>query len=253
MLSDRFLRIKGCIIYICVFCVIAAFFILLFFASFKSSMNTAAGKICLSDFIDLLASGSFMNIFIVPVCTFFITALSEHNCTTSNYYIRNKSRIHIILKRIIRIIILSVIVSALLVIISIVISGLFASEFINWDEYGSYFFIKRGILSDIDFISFLFLTFVKLLFPIIFFSSLECTLSLICKKTFSFLIVVLLSASNSFGYIKFMIDYAFNRMNETDYFSFSSAVLIFAIFPILTLIIVLFAAKLVKRKDFIIK
>ncbi len=252
MSCNIFLRIRNYFLHICAFCIVTAFFILLYFSFLKSSMITVTRNICLADFIDLLGSGTFMNLFLVPPCTVFITTLSEHNYTTYNYYIRNSSRTYIILNRIVRIIILSVIISILLVIISTAVAGLFSKSYINWNEYGSYFYLSKRILIDINFLNVFLLSIAKLLFPIIFFSSLACTISLIGKKIFSFLFVVILSASNFFAYIKLIINYILNfQKSETEYFSFSSIVLLFIIFPFLTLITVLLAIKFAKRKDFL--
>lgn len=253
MLCNRFFRMKSYILYICAFCMITAFLILLFFAYHKTYMITVTRKICVADFIYLLNNVNyFMNIMLLPLCTAFTVTLSEHNCSTVNYYIRNKSRTSIILIRIGKILIFSGVIAVLILLVSIVAAGLLTSELINWNEYGSYFYLSVGELFDIDFINVLLLSFAKLFFSISFFSSLAFTISLKYKKTFSFLIVVLVSASDFFGFIKFIIDNTFNyNFSEISYFSFSSEVLIFVIFPLATLIAIFFAVRLAKRKDFL--
>ena len=253
MFYDKFFRIKSYILYICLFCIITAFFLLLYFAFLKSSMIMVTRKICIADFINFLSNGNyFMNIMLIPLCTVFTTTLSEHNCLTLNYYIRNKSRTNIILKKIKKILFFSVVITLLILLISIIVAGFLTAELINWNRYESYFYMSNGILIDIDFIKVLLLSFVKLVFPISFFSLLACTISLICKKTFSFLIIVLASASNFFGFIKFIIDDYFGyNFNETGNMSFSSAVLVFVIFSLATLIVIFFAVRLARRKDFL--
>lgn len=253
MFYDKFFRIKSYILYICIFCIITAFFLLLYFAFLKSSMIMVTRKICIADFINFLSNGNyFMNIMLIPSCTFFTTTLSEHNCLTFNYYIRNKSRTNIILKKIKKILFFSVIITLLILLTSIIVAGFLTAELINWNNYESYFYMSTGTLFDIDFIKVLLLSFFKLFFPISFFSSLACTIDLICKKTFSFLIIVLASASNFFGLIKFIIDGAFDyNFSEKFYMSFSSAVLVFVIFPLATLIVIFFAVRLARRKDFL--
>lgn len=252
MFYDKFFRIKSYILYICIFCIIASFFLLLYFAFLKSSMIMVTRKICIADFINFLSNGNyFMNIMLIPLCTVFITTLSEHNCLTFNYYIRNKSRTNIILKKIKKILFFSVVITMLILLTSIIVGGFLTAELINWNSNKSYFYMSTGMLLDIDFIKVLLLSFFKLLFPISFFSSLACTISLICKKTLSFFIIVLVSASNFFGLIKFIIDGAFGyNFNENVYMNSSTAVLVFVIFPLATLIVIFFAVRVERRKDF---
>ena len=222
------------------FCVIIAFFLLLYFSFAKRSMIMVTNKICIADFIDLLGSGSFMNIMLIPLSAFFTTTLSEHNCSS------------LILKRFAKIFISSVAITVLVLLVSVLTAGLFTAEIINWNKYESYFYLSTKMLFDIDFVDVMLFSFAKLFFPISFFSSLACTIRLVCKKTFSFLIIVLISATNIFGYIKLIIDNTFNyHFASQSYLSFSSVVLIFIIFPLLTLITVLAAVKLAKRKDFL--
>lgn len=234
------------------FCLIIAFFLLLYFSFAKRSMIMVTNKICIADFIDLLGSRSIMNIMLIPLSAFFTTTLSEHNCSSLNYYIRNRSRTSIILKRFAKIFISSVAITVLVLLISVFTAGLFTAEIINWNKYESYFYLSTKMLFDIDFVDVMLFSFAKLFFPISFFSSLACTIRLVCKKTFSFLIIVLISALDIFGYIKLIIDNTFNyHFALQSYLSFSSVVLIFIIFPLMTLITVLAAVKLAKRKDFL--
>lgn len=250
MFYDKLCRIKGYILYICAFCFIFAFFVLLLFAFAKTSMTAVTPKICVADFMCLLGGGNFINLAVIPLCSVFITILADKNCTGVNYYIRNKSRTSIILKRIKKIFIFSFVLSFLALAISAAVGGLFTAEIINWTEYDSYSFVTTQVIWDISFIKVLLLTFAELVFPVIFFSCLLFTLSLACKKTFAFIIVVLVSGLNPFGFLKYFIDYTFNyNFSEVTYLSFSSVVLIFGVFPLLILLTVLAAVKLVKRKD----
>lgn len=253
MFFDRSFRIRSYFLYIYAFCFIDAILILLYFSFLKSSMIMITRKICIADFINVLSNGNFfLNIILIPLCTVFTTVASEHNCSTINYYIRNKSRTSIILKMIKKILFFSVVATVIILLVSIVVASFLTSELINWNKQESYFYMSTGTLLDIDLIKVLLLSFFKLIFPISFFSSLAYTISLICKKTFSFLIIVLMSSSNFIGFIKFIIDGAFDyNISETSYLNFSSAVLIFVIFSLATLIVVFFAVRLARRKDFL--
>lgn len=252
MFCDKLFRVKKYIFIMLVFCAVIAFFLLLYFAFAKRSMIMVTNKICIADFIDLLSSGNFMNVMLIPLCVFFTTTISVHNCSNFNYYIRNKSRTNIILKRFAKIFISSVAIAILILLISVVTAGIFTAEFINWNKYESYFYLSTKVFLDINFIDVVLWSLAKLVFPIIFFSSLACTIGLVCKKTFSFLIIVLISTSNIFGYIKLIFDNACNyNFGPESYLSFSSVVLVFITFPLMTLITVLVAVKLAKRKDFL--
>ncbi|MBQ2970994.1 MAG: hypothetical protein IJE16_00415 [Ruminococcus sp.] len=251
MLSDRFFRMKKYILSMIVFCGIVAFFLLLYFGFTKRTMIMVTNKISIADFVDLLGSGSFMNILLIPICVFFTTTISEYNSSSFNYYIRNKSRTDIFLKRFAKILIASVAIVVFILLISVATAGLFTAEFINWNNYDSYFYLSRKMLLNIDFINLMLCSFAKLFFPITFFSCLGSTISIVCKKTISFLIIILISTSNVFGYIKLFIDNKFINYNFSTgyYLSFSSIVLIFIIFPLMTLITLIVTVKLAKRKD----
>lgn len=251
MFCKRAVNCGSYFLYTALFGVITAPFMLLYFSSLKSFMINTTSKICLADFIDRLADGSFINILLIPLCTIFVVVLSQRNAATANYYIRNKSRKHIIIKRMIRVLILSAAVSAMTVIVSIFIAGLFASRFINWNEHTSFFCLSRGTTLNIGFITVLAVTFLKLFFPALFFSVLVCTLDLVCKKVFAFLIAALLSALNVFGFVKFLIDGVFNSTETQVYLSVSSAVLLFVVFPLLSMTAAFTSVKLVGRKDFL--
>lgn len=253
MLYDSYFRIKKYTLFMLVFCGIVAFFLLLYFGFAKRTMIMVTNKISIADFIDLLGSGYFMNILLIPTCVFFTTTLSEHNCSNYNYYIRNKSRTIIFLKQFAGILINCVVTAVFVLLVSVVTAGLFTAEFINWNNYDSYFYLSRKMLLNINFINLMLCSFAKLFFPISFFSCLGSTISIACKKTFSFLIVILISSSNVFGYIKLFIENIFSNYNFSSgyYLSFSSIVLIFVLFPLLTLITLIVAVKLAKRKDFL--
>lgn len=252
MLSEKFFKIKRYSLFFLVFCAILAFFMLLYFAFLKRNMIMVTNKICVADFINSLNNGNFINILIIPLSAFLVTVLSEYNCSSFNYYIRNKSRKNIILKRFYKIFIFSVVTVVLTLMTSVVVAGLFTSEFINWDKYESYYYLSRGTIIHIGFIKMMFCVFLKLFFQICFFSSLLCTICIACKKTIAFLIIILLSGTNVIGFITFIIDnmcsYSFGAES---YWSFSTVVLIFVILPLMILASILASVNLVKRKDFL--
>jgi len=248
-----FYKIKGYALYFGVFCVFSAFLLLLYFAFIKRSMMMYGGKICVADFLDSLTHGFFINLLVVPFSAVLITAFSERHCTTANYYLRRKKRFFIISNQLMKILFSSVFISVLFAAVSTVIAGLFTSVFINWREYGSFFYISRGVRLDISFINVLTVITIKLFFPILFFSLFVCMVSLVTKKIFSFIAVIALSAMNFFGLIKYMIDSAL-PFNETEisYLSLSSRILLFVVFPLLIAVIAALSFKLVKRKDFLV-
>lgn len=252
MLSDVLFRIKHCVFVLLGLCGSISFALLQYFAFAKRQMTMVTNKICIADFIALLGNGSFVNILLIPLCVFIILTLSEHNCSNFNYYLRNKSRTNIILKRFAKIFIFTAVTGVLILLVSVIISGIFAPEFINWNKVNSYSYLSLKVLIDINFVEVLLCYFSKLFFSISFFSCLACTLSLVCKKTISFLIIIFISALNVFSYIRLLIDNIFNfNFGIEYYFNFSSIILTFIIFPIMTLATTLLAVKLAKRKDFL--
>jgi len=167
MFYDIYMKIKGFILYFCVFCVVLAFLILIYFSFIKRSMLSFSGITCLADFIDSL-NGSFFNLLLIPLSVIFIITMSEYNCTTANYYIRNKKRTVIISKMSLKMLIFSITVSSLISVISILIAALLTEHVMNWNEYGSYFYISRGVILNISFTAVFLLSIIKLLFPILF-------------------------------------------------------------------------------------
>lgn len=240
-------------VYIGLFCILYAFSALLFFSFFKRSMMMYSGEICLADYINLLGGGSFVNLLLIPLSMVFIITSSEKNHTTLNYYIRNKKRASIFLKQLFRIITLSIVLSILIVILSIFVAGLLTAKIINWNQYNSLFYMSNGVLLNIGITDVVFITVLKLFFPIVFFSVFSYMINLVTKKIYAFILVIFFSASNCIGYLKYRLSDLFASPNsEISYLSLSSKILMFIIFPLLTLVIVVISYKLIKRKDYLV-
>lgn len=252
MFSKIVTRTKWYLLVFGLFSFVYSFILLLYFSFLKRSFISTSINICVADFIDCLSSGVFINFLIIPVSVVIIIIASEKDHTSINYYIRNKTRSRVATKQMLRILFFTIILLILLLIISIFIAGLMAPEMINWNSVFSYSNMSIRMLFDISFINVLTITFIKLLIPMLFFSLLFYTLNFLTSKSMSFFIIVLLSISNVFGYIKYLIDsVSGEKINNISYLSNSSKILLFGFFPLLIILTCMVAYKLVRRKDYL--
>ncbi len=233
-----------------------AFFIsfadFVYFTVIRNFMMSISSEVCVADFLEESCAGNYMNLIVIPICSAFITELSDFQKNTINYYYRMKSRKIIALRQFVRVLLLSITISTFWVLISSIIGGLFSSELINWNSRTSYSYLSKGLILDFNFFYIFELTFFKILLPILFFSQLECIINLVTKKVISFFIVVLLSGVNVFGYVKFYLGFICdNAINPSNYLSMTAAILLFIIFPLLITLSLYIFVKLFDRKDFI--
>lgn len=249
--SQKVYKIKSYISYMLALFFVVGFFVLLYFGFLKKNMIMTSNNICIADFMILINNNSFVYTVIIPLCVLVINILSEHNFSNFNYYIRNNSRSGIILKRIGKVFIFSTVVSAIIIATAILDGGILSRELMNWQRTDSYFYMLNRYTFEASFMIVLIFEYIKLFFALSFYSTLFCMLSIIWNKAISLIPIVLLSGFN----ILYMIIAFFNRHNDsvfTEYMDTVSIILTFAVYPLLTAVVIWFAVKLVKRKDFFV-
>lgn len=252
MLVEVGIRIKEKIAYIALFLMVTAFVFLVFFSFLKQNMMMNSGVACMADFIDSISYGSFFNILITPLSSCFIVIITSMGLDSSESYVRNKSRLAMIINKNLHMIFLSVFISVFMILIAVLTAGLFSTVQINWIEQTSYFYKSTGVVLSENFLNIMFFTFIKLLFPICFFSIFINTLSLKINQVLAFLFGLCISASGFMSWLKIIIQENFSVNSiEGAYLDNSSKLLLFIVFPILIFLVFLLSIRFIKKKDFL--
>lgn len=241
-------KVKKYILYFLMYFFMTGVVVLFYFAISKRYMLTTSGNICLADFIDGFATTSFSNIIVIPFSVLLINVLSNLHCSNFNYYLRMYSRTRIIVSKILKDIIFSLITSLLIVCASIFVGGLMTNTFMNWNSTSSYYYIAMHFTFDADFIIVALVMFFELFITFCFYSILMCMLEQLLNTVISFIITLVLCGTN----IIYMIVYYLTATAEViraEYMSDVNKILCFGVYPVITIILVVLSIKLIKRKD----
>lgn len=210
------------------------------------------GNCCVADYMDsCFSGGTFFNLLLVPLNAVFVVSLVNKNSSTMNYYLRHSSRNAICIKNICKNCGCGLLVTVATVLSFSVVAGLFCNSNINWSLNTSYFFQTHLFTVDISFVEFLVWSVIKLLCPVLFFSTVIYAFSLKFKMIYAFAIAVVISTMNIFGYIKFVLNYLMPVENNAVYINRNTKLMLFVLFPVLIVATSMLALRFMRKKDLI--
>jgi hypothetical protein len=241
-------EVKCSLLYMAVWAMLVPFLVLLYFAFLKSTVNRTGGIPCKADYLNSLCNGDIIQFLLIPLAVILIGLIAEQN-NTFNFIIRVQKRSALISKQLIKTVAFAAVFSLYFAGASVVLSGLFASKNINWNEITSNFFVASGYTLDTRFSEVLSIIFLKTFISYLLFSSLTLTLNIVLHKVFSFIIMLVICAAEPLGFIKYVIKDLFNIAEELSYISTPEIIIQFVMFPLITVLLAMLSFKLIKRKD----